>query len=131
MSVLAVRAALANLNESETHKNRSDLPRLEDGNVAHELRDLHGLRSDELPLELWCSVLKQHRYDFFEVLAEFVECGALRVGARSSGNVADEQPCGFVTLYDRRKALHEPMIPCEGPPNKPLQRTKPPQGLLV
>ena len=102
MSVLAVRTALAYLGESETHENRGDFPRLQDGHVAHDLRDLHRLRSDELPLELRCAVLEEHCDDLFEVLAEFVKRGPLRVCTRPPRDVADEQPCGLVALNDRR-----------------------------
>jgi hypothetical protein len=113
MSVLAVRTALAYLNESETDKDRGDLPRLEDGNVAHRLRDLHRLRSDELPVKLWCAVLEQHGDDLFEVLAELVEGGALRVRTWPPGYVADEQPRGLVALDDRRESSRVQRIPRE------------------
>jgi hypothetical protein len=48
----------------------------------------------------------------------------LRVRTGPAGDVADEQPRGLVALDDCRKALHVAMIPCEGPPNKPLQRSR-------
>jgi len=131
MSILAVRTTLANLNKSESGQDGGDLPRLENGNVAHRLGDLHRLRSDELPLKLGRAIFEQHRDDLLEVLAELVEGGALRVRAGPAWDVADEQARSLVALDDCRKALHREMIPCEGPPNKPLQRTNPPQGLLV
>ena len=125
MSILAVRTTLANLNESETGEDGGDPPRLQNGNVAHRLGDLHRLRSDELPLELGRAILQQHGHDLFEVLAELVEGGALRVRTGPAGDVADEQPRGLVALDDCRKALHVVMIPCQGPPNKPLKTGNP------
>jgi hypothetical protein len=37
VAVLAVRAALTNLNESETDKDGGDFPRLQNGNIAHSV----------------------------------------------------------------------------------------------
>ena len=90
MSILAVRTTLANLNESETGEDGGDFPRLENGNVAHCLGDLHRLRSDELALDLRRAILQQHGDDLFEVLAKLVERGTLRVRTGPAGNVADE-----------------------------------------
>jgi hypothetical protein len=123
MSILAVRTTLANLDESETGKNGGNLPRLQNGNVAHRLRDLHRLRSDEFSLELRPAILQQHGDDLCKVLAELVEGSALRVRTGPAGNVADEQTCGLVPLDDCREGLHVEMIPCEGPPNKMRKRT--------
>jgi hypothetical protein len=118
-----VRTALAYLNKPESGKDRGDLPRPKDGNVAHRLRDLHRLRSDELPVKLWGTVLEQHGDDLFEVLAELIEGGALRVRTRPPGYVADEQPRGLVALDDRSEGLHVERIPREGRPNQPLQQS--------
>jgi hypothetical protein len=92
---------LANQNESETSEDGGDLPRLQNGNVAHRLGDLHRLRSDELPFKLWRAILQQHGDNLFEVLAELVESGTLRVRTGPAGNVADEQPRGLVALDDQ------------------------------
>jgi hypothetical protein len=48
VAILPVRSPLSNLEEPEALQNACDLSRLQDRNVAH-LRDLDGLRSDELP----------------------------------------------------------------------------------
>ena len=133
MSILVMRTTLANLNESETGQDGGDLPRLENGNVAHRLGDLDRLGSDELPLKLGRAIFQQHGDDLFEVLAELVEGGALRVRTGPAGDVADEQPRGLVALDDCREALHVAMIPCEEPPNKPLQHSRrdPAWGLTI
>ena len=123
MSILAVRTTLADLNESETREDGDDFPRLENGDVTHRLGDLDRLRSNELAVELGRAILKQHGDDFFKVLVEFVERGALGVRTRPPGDIAHEQPCGLVALDDRREALHVERIPREGPPNKPLQHS--------
>lgn len=60
MSILAVRTTLADLNESQTGEDGCCFPRLENGNVAHRLRNLDRLRSDEFALELWRAILEQH-----------------------------------------------------------------------
>ena len=100
-----------------------DFPRLENGNVAHGLGNLDRLRSDELALELGGAILEQHGDDLFEVLAELIERRALGVCTRPPRDVADEESRGLVALDDCREALHAEMIPCEGPPNKPMKRS--------
>jgi hypothetical protein len=90
MAILAVRTTLANLNESEADQDGGDLPRFQNGDVAHRLGDLHRLSSDELPLELGRAIFQQHGNDLLKVLAELVEGGALRVRTGPAGDVADE-----------------------------------------
>jgi hypothetical protein len=41
------------------------------------LRDLDGLRSDELPFKLGLAVLDEHGDDLFKILPQFVHRGAL------------------------------------------------------
>jgi len=43
------------------------------------------------------------------------------VGARPARHIAHEETSGLVSLDHGRKALHESILPCEGPPNKPSQ----------
>ena len=65
---------------------------------AHRLGDLNRLRSDELPLKFGRAVFEQHGDDLFEILAEPIEGGALRVRTGPAGDVANEQPRGVVAL---------------------------------
>ena len=69
VSVLAVRASLADLSESEIGKDRGNFARLENGHIAHGLGDLHGLRPYELPFELRIAIFEQHGDNLREVLA--------------------------------------------------------------
>jgi len=96
---------LSNLDESEALENPGDLPRLQDRYVAH-LGDLNGLRTDELPLQLWLAVLKEHGDDLFEVLSQLVDAGALRVGARPPWDISNEQTCVRVAFDDRSEGPH-------------------------
>jgi len=105
VSVLAVRSALANLGEPEALQDRGDLTRFEDRYVPH-LRDLDGLRADELTLQLGFTVLEKHRDDLFEILSQLVDARALRVRARPSWDIAHEQTRIRVPLDDRRERPH-------------------------
>lgn len=60
--VLSMRSSLADFEEPEPFQDPRDLPRFEDWDVAH-LRDLDGLRSDELTFQLRLAVLEEHRDD--------------------------------------------------------------------
>ena len=106
MAILPVGSALSNLDGSEALQNPGDLPRLQDGDVPH-LRDLNGLRTDELPLQLWLAVLKKHGDDLFEVLSQLVDAGALRVRARPPWDISNEQTRVRIPLDDRSERPHE------------------------
>jgi len=128
MSILAVRTALPNLNESESGQDCSNLPRLENGDIAHQLGNLHRLRSDKLSLKFRGAILEEHADDLFKVLTKLVQGGTLRMRTGPAGDVSDKQPGRLVSLDDSREALHRMMIPREGPPNKALQRSYPVQA---
>ncbi len=53
--------ALPDLLEAELHQENGHLARFQDRQGAHRLRDLDGLKADELRLELWIAVLEEHR----------------------------------------------------------------------
>jgi hypothetical protein len=88
VSVLTVRSALANVGEPEALQDRGDLTGFEDRYVAH-LRDLDGLRADELALHLRLTVLEKHRDDLTQVFVQLVECLALRMSARKSRHISN------------------------------------------
>lgn len=76
VAVLPMRSAMSNLDEPELLQDPRDLTGLEDGHVAH-LRDLDGLRSDELAFQPRLAVLEEHRDDLFEVCSQLIDAGAL------------------------------------------------------
>jgi hypothetical protein len=74
-----VRAALADLTEPEPEKNRHDLRRLENRDIAHESSDGDVVNSDELGLEPRFTIFEKHTDDFLKIAIEFVERFPLRV----------------------------------------------------
>src|SRR3954452_6719318 len=92
MSVLTVRPTLPDLGEPEPLENPGDFAGLENRYVA-QLRDLDGLRTDELALQLRLAIFEQHRDDLFQILSQLVDTRALRMGARPAWDIAHEQPC--------------------------------------
>src|SRR5438105_2645456 len=52
-------------------------------------RDLEGLRTDELGLQLGLAVFQQHGDDLFQILAELFDAGPLRMRSRPAWDVAD------------------------------------------
>jgi hypothetical protein len=69
-------------------------------------RNLDGLYSDKLGLELRLAILKKHAHDFLKVALEFVEALALAVGPRPARNMPNEQAGVWVTLDDEVEAPH-------------------------
>jgi len=86
-------------------QDSGDLTRLEDRDVTH-LRDLDGLRSDELTFQLRLAVLEEHRDDLLQVRAQLVHADALRVRAWPSRDVAHEQTSIGVPLDDGSERPH-------------------------
>src|SRR3982751_3961794 len=75
---------------TSTNPRRSRIPATSRGSrtgTSPTLRDLDGLRSDELTFELRLAVLEEHRDHLFEFLSQLVDIGALRVCARPPWNV--------------------------------------------
>ena len=106
MPKLRVRAALPHLNKPQTQKPRDDVARLENRRGAH-LRDLDGLRADELGFDRWLAILKQHRDHFAEILLQLIQALALTVRARKPGNVPDIEPGFGIAPDDHRVASPE------------------------
>ena len=77
MAVLPVRSALANLGEAQTFQDDRDLARLSEQERHPRLRDLDGLRADELPFELGFAILEKHADYLFEVLPKLIDRGTL------------------------------------------------------
>jgi hypothetical protein len=89
------------------------------------LRDLDGLRADELALELRFAVLEEHGRDLFEVLAKLVERRTLRMRTRPAGDIPDEEARLRVALDDSGEAPHPTRVT-----RHPLVNKKPPKGCL-
>jgi hypothetical protein len=77
---LLVGAPLSNLDEAQAFEQGDDLAWLESGQCPH-LRNLDGVVSDELGLELRFAILQEHAHDFLQVALQFVEGPALGVSA--------------------------------------------------
>jgi len=75
--------------------------------MSPTLRDLDGLRSDELALELGLPILEEHRDYFFEVLPQLIDAGTLGMRAWPSGDIAHEQTRIGIPLDDCGKGAHE------------------------
>jgi hypothetical protein len=74
---LFVRTALPNLNEAELQQYCDNFGRLENGDVAHDLRDCDVLNPHKLRFKLRLTVFKQHGNDFAKILVKFVKRGSL------------------------------------------------------
>jgi len=48
----------------------------------------HGLRPDELALQLWLTVFEEHFNYFFEIRIQFIQGFSLTVSPREAGHVA-------------------------------------------
>ena len=49
------------------------------------------MKTHELAFELWLSVLQEHGYNLFEVLAQLIQRLCLRMGAGESWHIAHKQ----------------------------------------
>jgi hypothetical protein len=90
MTILTVGTALSGEGEAAPLQQSRDLAGLQDWDGAQGLPDLNHMRTDELRLELRFAVLQQERHDFLKVGEQFVHGGALGMGARPAGDVADK-----------------------------------------
>ena len=101
--ILAVRTALAREDESKHEQPRLDFPGFQNRNVSHRQRpeaflaavqscDSELIGSDKRRLEPRLPVLEQHRDDFLEVGAQFLDGRALRMCTRPAWNMADKEP---------------------------------------
>ena len=90
MTILPVGTALPREGEAVPFQQALDLAGLQDWDRAQGLAGLNGMRTDELRLELRFAVLQQQCHDFLEVGQQLVDRGALGVGARPPGDVADK-----------------------------------------
>ncbi len=90
MTILPVGTALSREGEAVPFQQALDLAGLQDWDRAQGLAGLNGMRTDELRLELRFAVLQQERHDFLEVGQQLVDRGALGVGARPAGDMADK-----------------------------------------
>jgi hypothetical protein len=80
--------------EQDGHNRRG----FEYRDVSHCSRNHNGLDAHELRVELWFSVFEKHFEHLAKIRVQFVEAGALRVRARETGHIPDEQTCLRVTL---------------------------------
>ena len=71
------------------------------------LRDLDGLRADELAFELGLTVLKKHGDHLLEVQSQLVYRGTLGVCAGPTRDVPDEQARRWVALDHGRETTHD------------------------
>jgi hypothetical protein len=105
---LAVRTFLSNQFKPEVTQDSYDLVRLENGDAAAHACGSNGnsLGPDKLRFQPWLPILKQHGYHLPEIVLQFIERLALRVGAWKTGHEANEQP-GFRALFhDGGERMH-------------------------
>ena len=114
MPELAMRAALAHLDEAQTFQDRDDDARSKRRNTAHELGDFERLGANKGGFQRRLSILAQHVDHFEQIDAELVERGALRVRARPPGHIPDEEAGVLITLDDGSEGAHAKS--CESPP---------------
>jgi hypothetical protein len=55
--------------------------------------------SDKFGFQLWLAVFEEHRDHFSQIILQFVECLALRMGAGEAGDKSDQQAC-LRTFFD-------------------------------
>lgn len=90
MAELAVRSTAANLHQAEPFERSNDLSGLEYGERSHRPLHVDGLGSNELGLQLRLPVFEKHRDHLSKVLAQFLKCHTLGMGAWKAWHVADE-----------------------------------------
>ena len=88
---LLVRTALPHLNEAKLQQYCDDFGWLENGNIAHDLRDGNVLNPHKLRLELRLAVFEEHGNDFAKILVQFVKRGSLRMCTGEPGHEAHKQ----------------------------------------
>ena len=104
MAKLLVGAALAYFHETTPREKRDYLARFKDRNPGH-LND-YGVGSDKFGLQLWLTILEQHRYHLAEIRMQLVERCPLAVRTREAGNVPDIQVRFRAVLDDSGVATH-------------------------
>ncbi|MCA3134685.1 MAG: hypothetical protein ING70_17500 [Rhodocyclaceae bacterium] len=80
--------------EQDGHNRRG----FEYQDVTHRSRNHNGLDAHEIQIESWFPVFEKHFETLAKIRVQFVEAGALRVRARETGHIPDEQTCLRVTL---------------------------------
>ncbi len=95
---LLVGTALSDLHKPMPEKNSDNLGRLEYRDAPHRSGNNDCLDTHELRGELRLSVLEQQLQNFLEIRIKFIKTASLRVGARKTGNVPNEQASLRVTL---------------------------------
>ena len=96
-----------------TFQQALDVPRLQNRDRAHDLRDLDGVGADELCLEARFPILKQQRDHLAEIVKQLVDGTALGVSPGPARDVTDEQPSVGVAFDHSSVCAHS----IGGPPS--------------
>jgi len=120
MPILAMRTALPCQREAVALQEPFDLPRLQNGDGAHELRDLNRVRANELRFEAGLPILQEQFDHLPEVGEQLVHGSTLRMGARPARNVPDEQAGICVALDDGGECAHRTHYSLDQPNNTTL-----------
>ena len=97
---------MSNFGETELEQNGYDLGRLENRNIAHDLRDRDVVDSDEFRFKLRITVLEEHGNHLLEIVVQFVERLALKVSPRKSWDETDKQTSVRIALNYCGVRLH-------------------------
>jgi hypothetical protein len=106
MAVLAVGSPLPSEGEAMTFQQALNVPRLQNWDGAHDLRDLDGVGTDELCLEAGFPILEQQRHNLVEIVKQLVDRSALGMGPRPARDVTDEQASVGVAFDDGGECAH-------------------------
>lgn len=83
-----------------------DVPRPQNRDRAHELRDLNGVGADELRLEARFPILQQQRYNLAQIVKQLVDGTTLGMSPGPPWDVTDEQPSVGVAFDDGGECAH-------------------------
>ena len=93
---------MPNFRETERDENSNDLPRLENRDVTHRLRDYDVLDTDKLRLQVWLAIFEKHSNDFLEVVVKLVEGGTLGMSTGKARNKPHKK-FGLRTTFDNSR----------------------------
>lgn len=111
VTILHVRAALADKNEAHCFQDATDLARLENWGLRHGLRrKSNALSADELSFQFRLTILQEHLDHFAEIALELLQRFTLRMRASEARNVTDIQASIGTSFDDCREFFHEASV---------------------